>query len=203
MSVNAEKLAANRDRIIAGAAALFAQRGFHAVGMSELCSALHLSRGAFYHYFPSKEDLLEDICRRYMAKLLEQAELAKVQEPDPERRLRRLGDELISVIGAHRDELAVCFRETISLSEARRRAVLGLHASYERIWKETLIEGEQAGAFVPYSRFRQKALLGMFYYSYLWIDAASPEAMRETRETFDAILLDICVSKSAQVPAPV
>lgn len=193
MNLNNEKLAANRDRIITGAAALFAQRGFHAVGMSELCTELHLSRGAFYHYFPSKEDLLEEICRRYMAKLLHQAELARAEEPDPERRLRRLGDELVQVIGAHRDELAVCFRETISLGGERRRAVLDLHASYERIWKETLIEGEKTGAFVPYSRFRQKALLGMFYYSYLWIDASSPASMREIRETFDSLLLAICV----------
>lgn len=193
MNVTIEKLAANRDRIIAGAATLFAQRGYHAVGMSELCAALHLSRGAFYHYFPSKEDLLEEICRRYMAKLLQQAELARAQEHDPQCRLRRLGDELISVIGTHRDELAVCFREIISLGEERRRTVLTLHADYERIWKETLIEGEKTGAFVAYSRYRQKALLGMFYYSYLWIDTTSPAAIRETRDTFDEILLDICL----------
>lgn len=194
MNMTIEKAAANRERIIAGAAALFAQRGFHAVGMSELCTALCLSRGAFYHYFPSKEDLLEEICRRYMTKLLQQASLAKEEEPDPERRLRRLGNELIHVIGAHRDELAVCFRETLSLGEERRKAVLVLHADYENIWKETLIEGEKTGAFVPYSRFRLKALLGMFYYSYLWIDTASPTSMRQTHETFESILLATCMS---------
>lgn len=190
-----EELAANRDRILAGAAALFAHRGFHAVGMSELCAALSLSRGAFYHYFPSKEDLLEEICRRYMAKLLQQAKQAKAEVADPVLRLRRLGAELIDVIGAHRDELAVCFRETLSLSDDRRQAVLAVHASYERIWKETLIEGEKTGVFAPYSRFRLKALLGMYYYSYLWIDPASPSAMHQTHEAFESILSTVSAAR--------
>lgn len=179
---------ANRDRILKGAAALYARRGFHAVGMNELCTALELSRGAFYHYFSSKDDLLEEICRQYMTKLLHLAKLSKAEEPDPAVRLRRLGSELISVIGAHRDELAVCFRETISLAEDRRQGVLALHAAYERIWKETLIEGEKTGVFVPYSRFRLKALLGMYYYSYLWIDPTSTSSIRQTNETFESIL---------------
>lgn len=192
MNTKTEELADTRDKIVTGAAALFAQRGFHAVAMSELCGSLRLSRGAFYHYFPSKEDLLEEICRRYMTKLLNQAKLAKVEERDPERRLRRLGTELIEVIGAHRHELAVCFRETISLTDDRRRAVLSLHAGYEGIWKETLIEGHKGGLFVPYSRFRLKALLGMYYYSYLWIDPASSATMRQSHEAFEAILLSVC-----------
>ncbi|PQZ67676.1 TetR family transcriptional regulator [Achromobacter sp. MYb9] len=187
-SKKTEELPANRDRILKGAAALYAKRGFHAVGMNELCAALDLSRGAFYHYFPSKDDLLEEICRQYMTKLLHLAKVSKAEESDPTMRLRRLGSELISVIGAHRDELAVCFRETISLADDRRQGVLALHAAYERIWKETLIEGEKTGVFVPYSRFRLKALLGMYYYSYLWIDPTSTSSIRQTNETFESIL---------------
>lgn len=184
-----DELSVNRDRILAGAASLFARKGFHAVGMSELCTALGLSRGAFYHYFPSKENLLEEICRRYMAELLHKAKLARAELADPELRLQRLGAELVETIAGHRDELAVCFRETLSLGEDKRKAVLALHAGYEKIWKETLVEGEKSGVFPPYSRSRLKALLGMYYYSYLWMEPASPSSMHQAREAFASILL--------------
>ncbi|CUJ68796.1 HTH-type transcriptional repressor KstR2 [Achromobacter aegrifaciens] len=159
--------------------------------MAELCDNLGLSRGAFYHYFASKEALLDEICRQYVTQLLQMARQAQKDIPDPKERLQRLGKDLIQVIGEHRNELAVCFRETLSLGDDRRQAVLAIHAEYERIWKQTLIEGEEAGVFPPFSRDRLKAMLGMYYYSYLWLEPESESSMRRAHEVFDSILLAV------------
>jgi len=36
---------------------LFTQNGYDATSVSEICQCAHISKGAFYHHFPSKQDL--------------------------------------------------------------------------------------------------------------------------------------------------
>ena len=55
------------------AAQLFAQRGYHAVGMSDIQDAVKLGRGALYHHIRSKEDLLYDVTREYITELADSA----------------------------------------------------------------------------------------------------------------------------------
>jgi AcrR family transcriptional regulator len=45
-----------RERLIAAALGLFAERGFHETSVDDLVAAAHTSKSAFYHYFESKED---------------------------------------------------------------------------------------------------------------------------------------------------
>lgn len=49
---------ATRERIVAAASELFAERGFHATPMSSIAEAAQLSQTGLLHHFPSKEDLL-------------------------------------------------------------------------------------------------------------------------------------------------
>ncbi len=43
-----------RDHILASASDLFSKRGYDATGVAEICQAAGVSKGAFYHHFPSK-----------------------------------------------------------------------------------------------------------------------------------------------------
>ncbi len=43
-----------RDHILVSAADLFAKHGYDATGVAEICQAAGVSKGAFYHHFPSK-----------------------------------------------------------------------------------------------------------------------------------------------------
>ena len=47
--------------IIDTSAGVFARGGYHATGITELCVANDLGKGALYHYIGSKEDLLAAI----------------------------------------------------------------------------------------------------------------------------------------------
>ena len=47
-----------RARLVASAGDLFRARGFSSVGVAQLCDASGVNKGSFYHFFPSKRDLL-------------------------------------------------------------------------------------------------------------------------------------------------
>ena len=184
----------SRDRILKVAAQLFAAKGYHAVGMTELGAAVGLSRGAIYHHIESKQDMLDEICSQYMSRLREQALEVVRDEQAPLARLKRLGEQLVRAIFDNQAELTVCFREIQSLDEPRRTQVLALHAAYEKIWKTVLIEGADAGVFKPYSAIRLKALLGMFYYSYIWLQQDKPETIPSITSMFNEIVADtVCL----------
>jgi AcrR family transcriptional regulator len=59
------------ERIMCVAAELFASKGYHATGISELSEAVGMGRGALYHHISSKEDLLFEINSRYLRGLID------------------------------------------------------------------------------------------------------------------------------------
>ena len=47
-----------RERLIAAMASLAHRRGYVAVGVDDVCKAAGVKKGSFYHFFPSKHDLM-------------------------------------------------------------------------------------------------------------------------------------------------
>lgn len=158
-----------RERILKIAAQLFARVGYHAVGMTDLQEAVKLGRGALYHHIRSKEDLLFDISREYIRDLAQSALQIRSQGTDPVECIDRLGRYLVQKIASHQSELTVCFREVQSLTAERHAEVMNWHSQYERVWRDTMVDGAEAGQFCPYDPIVLKGVLGMYFYSYLWM----------------------------------
>jgi TetR/AcrR family transcriptional repressor of nem operon len=66
MKVTREQAAANRERIISAAAALFRANGFGGIGVADIMKAADLTHGGFYGHFASKDDLVAQASRRTM-----------------------------------------------------------------------------------------------------------------------------------------
>jgi len=71
MRVSREKAAANHERIIEAAGALFRAKGFGGIGVSDIMKAADLTHGGFYGHFDSKDDLVAQASRRSMARAAE------------------------------------------------------------------------------------------------------------------------------------
>jgi AcrR family transcriptional regulator len=139
---------ATREKLLSAAHALFAQRGYAAVGTEEIVRAAGVTRGALYHQFRDKEQLFEAVFEQVEAQTTQRiAEGALAAATDPLAALRA---------GSHAF-LAVCAEpdvERIILLDAP--AVLG----WER-WREigfrhglglvvgVLQAGIDAGAIAP------------------------------------------------------
>ncbi|MCX6071787.1 MAG: helix-turn-helix domain containing protein, partial [Chloroflexi bacterium] len=53
-------------RILDAAAECFGRRGYDATGVADLCETAGVSKGAFYHHFPSKQAVFMALLNRWL-----------------------------------------------------------------------------------------------------------------------------------------
>jgi AcrR family transcriptional regulator len=58
-----------RSHILEAAEGCFARHGYDATGVAEICRCAGVSKGAFYHHFPSKQTLFLELLDRWLAGL--------------------------------------------------------------------------------------------------------------------------------------
>jgi AcrR family transcriptional regulator len=67
--VHAQRSDQTRTRILDAAAEAFADHGYAATGVDEICRRAGLSKGGFYHHFPSKQALFLALLEQWLALL--------------------------------------------------------------------------------------------------------------------------------------
>ena len=95
------------------------ERGYHATGITELCEANDLGKGALYHYIGSKEELLAAIHDRVMDEVMVGADRVAEAGGSPSAQLAMLGDELLDVIHRYPDHVWVFLHEFPALTGER------------------------------------------------------------------------------------
>jgi TetR/AcrR family transcriptional regulator, transcriptional repressor for nem operon len=66
--VTREQAAANRERILEVAGALFRERGYDGIGVADIMKRAGLTHGGFYGHFASKDDLAAEITERVLGR---------------------------------------------------------------------------------------------------------------------------------------
>jgi AcrR family transcriptional regulator len=79
---------ATRQRLVTAARALFASRGYAAVGTEEIVQAAGVTRGALYHQFRDKADLFAAVAEEVEAEVAGRIAVAARDAPDPLAALR-------------------------------------------------------------------------------------------------------------------
>lgn len=72
-----------RQQLTDFAARQFAAQGYHPTSVTDIVDGLGVGKGVFYWYFPSKEDLFEEILRSAHRDLRRRQQAAIGDEPDP------------------------------------------------------------------------------------------------------------------------
>lgn len=107
----AQRSAATRGAVIAAGRALFGERGFEATSIEELALLAGVSKGALYHHFPDKAEVLAAVYESLEQELCDQLISSAGAETDPVEQLR---------LGAHAflDECLDPVVRRIALQEA-------------------------------------------------------------------------------------
>jgi AcrR family transcriptional regulator len=181
---------ARRDTIIDTSAQVFARGGYHATGITELCEANGLGKGAFYHYIRSKEELLAAIHDRVMDEVMLGADRVARAGGSPSAQLAMLGDELLDVIHRYPDHVWVFLHEFPALTAERADRFRGRRREYERRVEAILQSGIEASEFRDVDpRLTALAWLGMHNYTYLWLKPGGPVSARDVAQPFADIFL--------------
>jgi AcrR family transcriptional regulator len=99
-----------RVEIIEKAIEMFADKGYHATSVQEIAKAMNISKGGFYTYFPSKDELIIEIFHYYSEKM--RTSMKQVSEDLPPR--KRMEEQLkvqAENYMAHKPFMQMHFRE--------------------------------------------------------------------------------------------
>jgi AcrR family transcriptional regulator len=87
-----------KEEILQKAHALFCRQGYFRTSMSDLGQAVGLMKGSFYHYFASKEELMQEVLESLRHRLAQQAFQHAYTAGSARERLRRLHAGLVPTL---------------------------------------------------------------------------------------------------------
>lgn len=87
MNVKVQQGEATRAALLAAARELFAEHGYAGVGTEEIVKRAGVTRGALYHHFTDKEDVLRAVLHELSRELTEASATAALQETDQWRQI--------------------------------------------------------------------------------------------------------------------
>ncbi|MGP4001473.1 TetR/AcrR family transcriptional regulator [Streptomyces sp. 8N706] len=134
-------------RLLAAATRLFADRGYDRTSVQEIVEAAGVTKGALYHYFGSKDDLLHEIYGRVLR--LQQERLDEYAESDApvEDRLRRAAADVVFTTIDHLDDATIFWRSMHQLSPEKNKQVRAERRRYHERFRALIEEGQKEGVF--------------------------------------------------------
>lgn len=135
-----DRVTSRREQILATAASLFAQRGFHGVSVVELGAACGISGPALYKHFESKDAMLAEMLVAISEELLEVGRDRSSAAPDAHAALRALVEWHVDFALHHQPLIVVQDRDWANLPDEARERVRGLQRRYVALWAERLRE---------------------------------------------------------------
>ena len=135
---------ARRDKIRDAAVRVFARKGFHSARVGDIAAEAGVAHGLLYHYFESKDALLESVFRDTWAAMLELIrEVEESGEPAAEQ-LRRVAAVVLRTWRRDPDLVRVLVREVTRSPQIQAQAEEVGHAfeAIERIVRDGQERGE-------------------------------------------------------------
>jgi AcrR family transcriptional regulator len=122
-SKHVQRSKVTRDKLVAAARALFAQRGYAAVGTEEIVRAAGVTRGALYHQFRDKEDLFEAVFEQVEIETTQRVAAGALDGPDPLSALKAGSRRFLEVCAEPEVERIVLLDAPAVLGWERWRAI--------------------------------------------------------------------------------
>jgi TetR/AcrR family transcriptional repressor of nem operon len=136
-----------KERILHAAEDLMLAKSFHSVGLNEILSAVHVPKGSFYHYFPSKEQFGVELITHYLSE--HTARIKSLFAAHDGSALEKFTDYWAAAIGwAAEGECRQCCLvaklglEVSSFSEPMRKVLADGLRAWRGIYEDAIREGQ-------------------------------------------------------------
>ncbi|MEW5420905.1 TetR/AcrR family transcriptional regulator [Amorphus sp. 3PC139-8] len=169
-----------RENILKNAARLFAEQGYAGTTIIDLAEACESSRGALYHYFGSKEDILFHILDEHVRHLFEQIQTAVQLKKAPLEQCRAVIETMVTVNSASQSEQVVLLNELGELSEEQQRGIVAVQRQMTETVGDILIRiDSQHRLTTRTKKVYAMMLFGIINYTFAWYDPKGPVGPEE------------------------
>lgn len=180
------------ERLIAAATRLFASQGYESTTVQQVVAEAGVTKGAMYHYFTSKDDLLHEIYHRILTVQFERLKQFADAEGPIEERLRGAAVDVITTTIKDLDDLTVFARSMHLLEPKKQRRVRTERRRYHELFRGMVEEGQRTDAFRDdiEANFVVNYFFGALHHLPMWYRSSGPVGGAELGEVFADLLLD-------------
>lgn len=146
MATRAVSQEERRRQILDAAVRAFAKRGYHASRVSDIAEEAGVAYGLVYHYFESKEAVLEAIFTDTWGTMLEAIRSVEETETSPREQLRKTAAIVLRTWRNDPDLVRVLVREVTRRGEQLQREVGEIALAFEAL-ERIVRRGQESGAF--------------------------------------------------------
>jgi TetR/AcrR family fatty acid metabolism transcriptional regulator len=145
MAARADRQADRRRQILAAAVKVFAEKGFHEARVGDIAEEAGIAYGLVYHYFDSKEELLETIFRTTWTEMLARVEEVETAGVPAAEAVRQVTALLLRTWRRDPDLVRVLVREVTRNQHVQQEIeeITSAMESLERIVRR----GQESGEF--------------------------------------------------------
>jgi AcrR family transcriptional regulator len=135
-----------RRQIMEAAVRAFARKGYHACRVGEIAEEAGVAYGLVYHYFGSKEEVLESIFRDTWTQMLARVREVQAEGGPAEEQVRKVTALLLRTWRRDPDLVRVLVREVTRSPEQMRRQIDEIGHAYESL-EGIVVHGQETGEF--------------------------------------------------------
>ncbi|OAA27378.1 transcriptional regulator [Frankia sp. EI5c] len=135
------------ERLLGVARKLFAEKGFEGTSVQDVVAAAGVTKGALYHYFGSKDELLYEIYGRVLRMQTDRLEEAAAREGPIAERVHAAAADVVVTTMENLESTTIFFRSLHQLSEEKRKEVRRERRRYHQTFRAMIEEGQASGVF--------------------------------------------------------
>ncbi len=182
-----------KDKILQQSIALFEKNGFSETSIQDIVNMLGVTKGTFYYYFTSKEQLLMQIHLQYIDNILEQQRrIIDHSDKSWKEKLFDVVYMLIHQIESHGASARIFFRELINVKGDFLNKILAKRDQFRFNFQYLIEQGIANGEFrddLP-ADMMTFAVLGACNWSYMWFKPEGPVLDNEVACIFVEVFLN-------------
>lgn len=179
------------ERLLAEATRLFAERGYDRTSVQEIVEAAGVTKGALYHYFGSKDDLLHEIYGRVLRLQTERLDAIVARDTGVPERLAEAAADVVVTSIQNLDDTKIFFRSMHQLSPGKDKEVRAERRRYHETFRSLIEEGQRDGHFR--TELRPDLVVDFFFGSVhhlgTWYHADGPLSAEQVATEFSDLLL--------------
>lgn len=181
-----------RDQLIHAALVLFDTNGYPRTSVEDIVAKAKVTKGAFYHHFGSKEEVLEIIHNVYVESQIELCTRIISEDINPREKLRELARATITNLNQYRAHVSVYMQDRRFLTDQRKKNVLEKRSEIDKLFNSIIEDGVRSGYFRTdvSPKLITFGIIGMYAWVINWWKPSGSLSLEEIADQYVDVLLD-------------